>query len=136
MVNASAVRVFIRNTRGMTMDISVVITCSSVNNRGTTVLKNSCTGMFQYVWFALLHANMIWDVLDMFRDFLITGVKGLLQVRTDSLLIQSAGIPTVAYTVLTEHLLYSSKSFFESAVLSNMSVYGNALMELQGDKLF
>lgn len=93
------------------MDISVVISCSSVNNSGITVLKNSCcTGMFNYVWFALLHANVIWDVLGMFRDFSITGVKGLLQVRTGLLLILSASIPTVTYTILTEHLCTAVKA--------------------------
>lgn len=45
--------------------------------------------MFSYVCFARLHASMMWDVLDMSRDFWIAGVKGLLQVRTD-LLINAA----------------------------------------------
>lgn len=37
MMNVSVSHVFIRNAKGMTMDRSVVITCSSVNNRGVTV---------------------------------------------------------------------------------------------------
>lgn len=37
MMNVSVTCVFIKNAKGMTMDISVVITCSSVNNSGITV---------------------------------------------------------------------------------------------------
>lgn len=37
MMNVSVIHVFIKNAKGMTMDVSVVITCSSVNNSGVTV---------------------------------------------------------------------------------------------------
>lgn len=37
MMNVSVIYVFIKNAKGMTMDISLVITCSSVNNREVTV---------------------------------------------------------------------------------------------------
>lgn len=37
MVNVSVIHVFIKDAKGMTMDISVVITCSSVNDSGVTV---------------------------------------------------------------------------------------------------
>lgn len=37
MMNVSMIHVFIKNAKGMTMDISLVITCSSVNNSEVTV---------------------------------------------------------------------------------------------------
>lgn len=37
MMNVSVIHVFIKDAKGMTMDMSVVITCSSVNNSGVTV---------------------------------------------------------------------------------------------------
>lgn len=37
MMNVSVIHVFIKNAKGMTVDVSVVITCSSVNNSGVTV---------------------------------------------------------------------------------------------------
>jgi len=37
MVNVPVIHVFIKNAKGITMGISVVIICSSVNNRGVTV---------------------------------------------------------------------------------------------------
>lgn len=43
--------------------------------------------MLSSVCFARLHASMTWDVLDMSRDFWVAGVKGLLQARTDLLLM-------------------------------------------------
>lgn len=36
-MNVSVIHVFIKNAKGMTMDTSVVITCSSVHNSGVTV---------------------------------------------------------------------------------------------------
>lgn len=37
MVNVPVIHVFIKNAKGMTLDVSVVITCSSLNNSGVTV---------------------------------------------------------------------------------------------------